>query len=80
MKVKVMVGVKGRSVETSCANEVDDVDGANMVSGGCIDCIGCRPARLPSLLLSFPRPRIGCILIVVVDTGGIMDGYGDVGD
>ena len=36
MKVKVMVGVKGRSVETSCANEVDDVDGANMVSGGCI--------------------------------------------
>ena len=25
------------SVETSCANRVDDVDGANMVSGGCID-------------------------------------------
>ena len=71
---------EGGSVETSGANGVDDVDGANMVSGGCIDCIGCRPARLPSLLLSFPRPRIGCILIVVVDTGGIMDGYDDVGD
>ena len=67
-------------MEASSANGLDDMDGANMVSGGCIDCIGCRPARLPSLLLSFPRPRIGCILIVVVDTGGIMDGYDDVGD
>ena len=47
---------EGGSVEASSANGVDDVDGANMVSGGCIDCQGCRPARPPSLLLSLPRP------------------------
>ena len=29
---------EGESVEASGANGVDDVDGANMVSGGCIDC------------------------------------------
>ena len=39
------------SVEASGANGVDDVDGANMVSGRCIDHQGCRPARPPSRLL-----------------------------
>ena len=68
-----MVGVRGEALG---ANGVDDVDGANMVSGGCIDRQGCRPTRPPSL----PRPRIGCILTVVVDTDGLMDGYDDVGD
>ena len=29
---------EGGSVEASSANGVDDVDGANMVLGGCIDC------------------------------------------
>ena len=71
---------EGGSVETSGANGVDDVDGANMVSGGCIDHRGCRPVRPPSLLLSLPRPQIGCILIVVADIGGLMDEYDDVGD
>ena len=32
---------EGGSVEALGANGVDDVDGANMVSGGCIDCRGC---------------------------------------
>nr|CAN73199.1 hypothetical protein VITISV_014080 [Vitis vinifera] len=32
---------EGGSVEASGANEVDDVDGANMVSGGCIDRQSC---------------------------------------
>ena len=67
-------------MEASSANGLDDMDGANMVSGGCIDCIGCRPARPPSLLLSLPRPRIGCILTILADTSGLMDGYDDVGD
>ena len=71
---------EGGSVETSGANGVDDVNGANMVSGGCIDHRGCRPVRPPSLLLSLLRPQIGCILTVVADTGGLIDGYDDVGD
>ena len=32
---------EGGSVEASSANRVDDVDGANMVLGGCIDRRGC---------------------------------------
>ena len=64
------------SVKALGANGVDDVDGANMVSGECIDRRGCRPACPPSL----PRPRIGCILTVVVDTDGLMDGYDDIGN
>ena len=32
---------EGESVEASGANGVDDVDGANMVLGGCIDRRGC---------------------------------------
>ena len=44
------------SVEASGANGVDDVDGVNMVSGGCIDRRGCQPARPPSLLLSLSWP------------------------
>ena len=32
---------EGGSVEASGANGVDDVDGANMVSGGCIDHRSC---------------------------------------
>ena len=71
---------EGGSVEASSANRVDDVDGANMVSGGCIDRQGYRPACPPSRLLPLPRPQIGCILTVVADTGGLMDGYDDVGD
>nr|CAN62345.1 hypothetical protein VITISV_006920 [Vitis vinifera] len=68
---------EGGSMEASSANGVDDVDGANMVSGGCIDRRGCRLAHPPSLL---PRPQIGYILAVMADTGGLMDGYDDVGD
>nr|CAN82233.1 hypothetical protein VITISV_005123 [Vitis vinifera] len=71
---------EGGSVETLSANGVDDVDGANMVSGGCIDHRGCQPARPSSRLLPLPWPRIGCILTVVADTSGLMDGYDDVGD
>ena len=71
---------EGGSVEALGTNGVDDVDGANMVSGGCIDRRGCRPARPSSRLLPLPRPRIGCILTIVADTGGLMDGYDDVGD
>ena len=71
---------EGGSVEASGANGVDDVDGANMVSGGCIDRRGCRPARPSSRLLPLPQPRIGCIVTVVADTSGLMDGYDDVGD
>ena len=41
---------EGGSVEAFGANGVDDVDGANMVSGGCIDCRGYRPARPPPFL------------------------------
>ena len=47
---------EGGSVEASSANRVDDVDGANMVLGGCIDRRGCQPARPPSLLLSLSWP------------------------
>ena len=72
-----MVGVKGEALG---ANGVDDVDGANMVSGGCIDHRGGRPVRPPALLLSLPRPRIGYILTVVANIGGLIDGYDDVGD
>ena len=68
----------GGSVEATSA--IDDVDGANMVSGGCIDRRGCRPAHPSSRLLPLPWPRIGCILTVVADTGGLIDGYDDVGD
>ena len=32
---------EGESVEASGANWIDDVDGANMVSSGCIDRRGC---------------------------------------
>ena len=71
---------EGGSVETLSANGVDDVDGANKVSGGCIDHRGCQPARPSSRLLPLPWPRIGCILTVVADTSGLMDGYDDVGD
>ena len=45
---------EGGSVEASVANGVDDVDGANMASGGCIDYQGCRPTHPPSRLLSLP--------------------------
>ena len=68
------------SVEASGANEVDDVDGANMVSGGCIDRQSCWPARLPYRLLPLPRPLIGYILTVMADISGLMDGFDDVGD
>ena len=71
---------EGVSVEASSVNGVDDVDGANMVLGGCIDGQDYRPTHPPSHLLPLPRPRIGCILTIVADTGGLMDGYDDVGD
>ena len=71
---------EGGSVEASGANGVDDVDGANMVSGGCIDRRGCLLTRPPSRLLHLPRPQIGCILTVVANTCGLMDGSDDVGD
>ena len=68
------------SVEASSANGVDDMDGANMVSGGCIEHRGCRPTHLPSHLLHLPQHRISCILTIMVDTSGLMDGSDDVGD
>ena len=71
---------EGGSVEASGANGVDDVDGANMVSGGCIERRGCRPTHPPSRLLPLPQHRISCILTVMVDTSGLMDGSDDVGD
>ena len=40
------------SVEASGTNGVDNVDGANMVLGGCIDRRGCWLAHPPSRLLS----------------------------
>ena len=68
------------SVEASSANGVDYMDGANMVSGGCIERRGCRPTHPPSRLLPLPQHRISCILTVMVDTSGLMDGSDDVGD
>ena len=56
-------------VEASGENGVDDVDGRNIIVS-CVD----WPACLPPL----PRPRIGCILTVVDDIGGLMDGPYDV--
>ena len=46
LKEKVKSEGNGRSeeriVESSGANEVDDLDGANMMSSGCINHQGCR--------------------------------------
>ena len=49
------------SVETLGENEVDDVDGGNIVS--LADRCGCWPACPPLL----PRPRIGYILTTMDD-------------
>ena len=57
LKEKVKSEGNGRSeeriVESSGANEVDDLDGANMISSGCINHQGCRPtlplSHLPPL-------------------------------
>ena len=57
-------------VEALGANGVDD--GGNIISS--VDLHACRPARPPP----FPRPRIGCILTVMDDIGGLRDDPYDV--
>ena len=67
-------------MEALSANGVDDMDGSNIVSGGCIYRWGCQPTHPPSRLPHFLLPWIGCILTIMADTSGLMDGSDDIND
>lgn len=63
-----------KRVEASSANGVIDVGVADMILGGCMD------GRVQMGYLMWVLLLLGCILIVVANTCGLMNGFDDVDD